>query len=164
MYLSLFKGKGTGLKKKRKSWYIETWYYGGEWLEDEITETKLNVVKETADLDEIIRYLVNHNEKEIEHIYKDARKIYNEYLDLSEYFHKNLRILLKTCIFAGFLCGSTPTKLDINTHPSTLHLECFLCEKHTRYLFFRIQLNIKINNQSLINHAKDEVLDTLHLC
>lgn len=81
-----------------------------------------------------------------------------------EYFHKNLRILLKTCIFAGFLCGSTPTKLDINTHPSTLHLECFLCEKHTRYLFFRIQLNIKINNQSLINHAKDEVLDTLHLC
>jgi hypothetical protein len=79
----------TGLKKKRKSWYIETWYSGGEWLEDEITETKLNVVKETADLDEIIRYLVNHNEKEIEHIYKDARKIYNEYLDLSEYFHKN---------------------------------------------------------------------------
>jgi hypothetical protein len=79
----------TGLKKKRKSWYIETWYSGGKWLEDEITETKLNVVKETADLDEIIRYLVNHNEKEIEHIYKDARKIYNEYLDLSEYFHKN---------------------------------------------------------------------------
>ena len=27
-----------------------------------------------------------HNEKEIEHIYKDARKIYNEYLDLSEAF------------------------------------------------------------------------------
>lgn len=79
-------------------------------------------------------------------------------LSKSEYFHKNLRILLKTCIFAGFLCGSTPTKLDINTYPSTLHLECFLCEIHTRYLFFRIQLNIKINNQSLINHAKDEVV------
>ena len=77
----------TGLKKKRKSWYIETWYYGGEWLEDEIIETKLNVVKETADLDEIIRYLAKYNEKEIEHIYKDAREIYNEYLDLCEHFH-----------------------------------------------------------------------------
>ena len=79
----------TGLKKKRKSWYIETWYYGGEWLEDEIVETKLNVVKETADLDEIIHYLAKYNEKEIEHIYKDARKIYNEYLDLAEHFHKS---------------------------------------------------------------------------
>ena len=76
----------TSLTKKRKSWYIETWYYGGEWLDDEIIETKLNVVKETADLDEIIRYLTENNEKEIEHIYKDARKIYNEYLDLSEAF------------------------------------------------------------------------------
>ena len=76
----------TSLTKKRKSWYIETWYYGGEWLDDKIIETKLNVVKETADLDEIIRYLTEHNEKEIEHIYKDARKIYNEYLDLSEAF------------------------------------------------------------------------------
>ncbi len=79
----------TGLKKKIKSWYIETWYYGGEWSEDEITETKLNVVKETADLDEIIHYLAKHNEKEIEHIYKDARKIYNEYLDLCEHFRDN---------------------------------------------------------------------------
>lgn len=79
----------TGLKKKRKFWYIETWYYGGEWLDDEIVETKLNVVKETADLDEIIHYLAKYNPKEIEHIYTDARKIYNEYLDLCEHFHKN---------------------------------------------------------------------------
>ena len=28
-----------GLKKKRKTWSIETWCYGGEWSEDEITET-----------------------------------------------------------------------------------------------------------------------------
>ena len=79
----------TGLKKKRKSWYIETWCCGGEWSEDEIIETKLNVVKETADLDEIIHYLAKHNEKEIAHIYKDARKIYNEYLDLCEHFNNN---------------------------------------------------------------------------
>ena len=79
----------TGLKKKRKSWYIETWCYGGEWLDDETIETKLNVIKETADLDEIIHYLAKHNAKEIAHIYKDARKIYNEYLDLCEHFHDN---------------------------------------------------------------------------
>lgn len=79
----------TGLKKKRKAWYIETWYYGGEWLDDETIETKLNVVKEAADLDEIIHYLAKHNAKEIEHIYKDARKIYNEYLDLCEHFRDN---------------------------------------------------------------------------
>ena len=84
-----FSSSQTGLKKKRKAWYIETWCYCGEWLDDEIIETKLNVVKETADLDEIIHYLVKHNAKEIEHIYKDARKIYNEYLDLCEHFHNN---------------------------------------------------------------------------
>lgn len=77
----------TSLKKKRKSWYVESWSYGGEWLEDEINEYRLNVVKETSDLDDIIRYLANHNPKEIEHIYKDARKIYNEYLDLCEHFN-----------------------------------------------------------------------------
>lgn len=59
----------TELKKKRKYWYIETWNYGGEWLEDEITETKLNVVIETSDLDDIIHYVAKYNEKEIEHIY-----------------------------------------------------------------------------------------------
>ena len=79
----------TGLKKKRKAWYIETWRCGGERSEDEITETKLNVVKETADLDEIIHYLVKHNAKEIAHIYTDARKIYNEYLHLCEHFRDN---------------------------------------------------------------------------
>ena len=79
----------TGLKKKRKAWYIETWYYGGEWLDDETIETKLNVVKEAADLDEIIHYLAKHNAKEIKHIYKDTRKIYNEYLDLCKHFHDN---------------------------------------------------------------------------
>ena len=41
----------TRLKKKRKAWYIETWRYCGEQLDDETIETKLNVVKETADLD-----------------------------------------------------------------------------------------------------------------
>ena len=56
----------TRLKKKRKTWYIETWCYGGEWLDDETIETKLNVVKETADLDEIIHYLTKHNAKEID--------------------------------------------------------------------------------------------------
>lgn len=71
----------TGLKKKQKFWYIESWSYGGEWLDDELDETKLNVVKETSDIDEIIRYLVEHNVKEIKLFFEEARKIYNEYID-----------------------------------------------------------------------------------
>ena len=31
----VFSSSQTGLKKKRKTWYIETWWYCGEWLDDE---------------------------------------------------------------------------------------------------------------------------------
>jgi hypothetical protein len=77
------------LVKKKKYWYIHQWSAGNDWVEDQEYEYKLNVVQETADLDSIISYLAKYNEKEIEHIYKDARKIYNEYLDMMEAFYKN---------------------------------------------------------------------------
>lgn len=75
----------NSLIKKRKSWYINYWSAGNEWIEDEEYQYKLNIVLETSDLDEIIRYVAQHNEKEIEHLLKDARVIYNEYLDFSEW-------------------------------------------------------------------------------
>lgn len=68
------------LIKKKKYWYVQHWSAGNDWIEDEEYEYKLNVVKETADLDEIIQYLAKYNEKEIEHIVRDAQKIYNDYL------------------------------------------------------------------------------------
>lgn len=70
------------LVKKKKYWYVQHWSAGNEWIEDEEYEYKLNVVKETADLDEIISYLVAHNVKEIEPIIQSAKEIYNDYLNL----------------------------------------------------------------------------------
>lgn len=77
------------LIKKRKLWYVQYWSASNEMLFWTEEESKLNVVKETSDLDEIILYLAKNNKNEIEHIIKDARKIYNEYLDLCEHFNKN---------------------------------------------------------------------------
>jgi hypothetical protein len=77
------------LIKKRKNWYIQSWTAGNDWIEDDTYEFKLNVVKETADLDEIIRYLVKNNESGVDHIFKEARELYNKYLDLTEFFHRN---------------------------------------------------------------------------
>lgn len=78
----------VGLKKKRKFWYIEFWSYGGEYLDDELDETKLNVVKETSDIDEIIRYLNEHNIKEIQHIYEEAKKIFNEHIEFMKWINR----------------------------------------------------------------------------
>lgn len=80
----------NSLIKKRKSWYIDYWSAGNEWIEDEKYQYKLNVVLETSDLDEIIRYVAKYNKKEIEHLLKDARVIYNEYLDLVSGFVKDI--------------------------------------------------------------------------
>ena len=77
------------LVKKKKYWYIHHWSAGSDWIDDINESYKLNVVMETSDLDAIIRYVAIHNEKEIEHLYKDARVIYNKYLDMCECFHKN---------------------------------------------------------------------------
>ena len=68
--------------RTKKSWYINYWWAGNEWIEDEEEKTKLNVVLETSDFDEIFSYVREHNEKEIEHLIKEAREIYNDYLDL----------------------------------------------------------------------------------
>ena len=78
----------TFIIKKRKFWYIDTWMAGNEWVEDEKWQTKLNVVLETSDLDEIIRYVTQHNEKEIDYLLKEAREIYNEYLGFNEWIYE----------------------------------------------------------------------------
>lgn len=71
----------VSLIKKTKFWYIYSWTAGNYWIDDDIYETKLNVVKETSNIDEIIRYLIEHNVKEIQLFLDEARKIYNEYID-----------------------------------------------------------------------------------
>lgn len=78
----------TSIVKKRKFWYIHTWIAGNEWVDDEEWQSKLNVVLETSDLDEILNYVKEHNEKEIEYLFKEAREIYNDYLDFCEWIYK----------------------------------------------------------------------------
>ena len=75
----------TSIIRKRKSWYINTWIAGNEWVEDYEEQDKLNVVLETSNFDEILNYVKEHNEKEIEYLIKEARDIYNDYLDLCEW-------------------------------------------------------------------------------
>ena len=71
----------VSLTKKTKFWYIQSWTAGNCWVDDVTYETKLNVVKETSDMDEIFRYLIEHNVKEIQPFFEETRKIYNEYID-----------------------------------------------------------------------------------
>ena len=77
----------TSIVKKKKFWYVENWTAGNEWVEDEKWEYKLNVVLETSDFDEIIRYVLKYNEKEIEHLIKDAEEIYNDYFSFIKWIH-----------------------------------------------------------------------------
>ena len=82
----------TSLKKKKKHWYIESWSAGNEWIEDDISTFKLNVVLETSDLDEILRYVINatnYNQASIEAILVEAQEIYNDYIDFTAWCLKN---------------------------------------------------------------------------
>lgn len=75
----------SSIVKKKKHWYINHWTAGNDWI-DEINDSyKLNVILETSDLDEIIRYVVaNNNDRElIEYILVEAQNIYNEYITFS---------------------------------------------------------------------------------
>ena len=77
----------TSLEKKNKYWYIHSWSAGNEWIEDINEEYKLNVVLETADLDEILRYVFIHNKAEINHILQEAKEIYTNYFDFLTHYY-----------------------------------------------------------------------------
>ena len=75
----------SSIVKKKKHWYINHWTAGNDWIEDINEDYKLNVVLETPDLDEIIRYIVanNNDRKLIEYILVEAQNIYTEYITFS---------------------------------------------------------------------------------
>ena len=79
------------LVKKKKHWYIQHWSAGNDWIEDTTEEYKLNVILETSDLDEIIRYVITHNNdrKLIEYILVEAQNIYTDYINFSRCMLKN---------------------------------------------------------------------------
>ena len=75
----------SSIIKKKKHWYVNHWTAGNDWIEDTNEDYKLNVILETSDLDEIIRYVIAHNNKRelIEYILVEAQDIYNKYLTFS---------------------------------------------------------------------------------
>ena len=71
-----------GLEKRGKSWYITSWHAGDEWHDDREYEFKLNVALETQNLSEVIKYIEEHNPKQIKLIIEEA----NEILSFKEKF------------------------------------------------------------------------------
>lgn len=71
------------LIKKRKNWYITNWTTGSDVydIDDTYSEEKLNIVLETTDMDEVIRYL------ESKKVSKECiNKILDEYSKIVEDF------------------------------------------------------------------------------
>lgn len=73
----------VSLIKKKKYWYVNHWTAENDWVEDSVYEYKLNVVKETADLDEIIHYLAKHSPKEIKTVIEAAKELYDDYISMT---------------------------------------------------------------------------------
>lgn len=67
-------------------WYFEWWSSGNEWIEDTNEELEINVLLETIDLDEVVSYVITNSPSEVQEILSEAKKIYNEYIDLRSHF------------------------------------------------------------------------------
>ena len=57
--------------KKRTHWYFTHWSYRGEYQDDINEETRINIVLETEDFEEILEYVKIRNKKELEHLIAD---------------------------------------------------------------------------------------------
>lgn len=75
------------IEKKKKYWYTRYWSPGGEWLEDTVVERKLNVVVETTDIQDILRYVYEKYDEQIPIIIEQIREIVNDYLDFIKHFN-----------------------------------------------------------------------------
>lgn len=68
------------IRKKKKNWYKTHWTAGNDFIDDLYSEHKLNVVLESTDIREIVRYALKYNESEAEHLLTDAQCLYNDYI------------------------------------------------------------------------------------
>ena len=69
--------------KKKKHWYMHFWSAGNDWIEETNESYKLNVVLETADIDEILTYIINKkvDRRSIETLLTEARELYTKYIE-----------------------------------------------------------------------------------
>lgn len=72
----------TSLEKKRKYWYICSWSAGNDFdfVDEYISKSKINVVFETTDIDEVINYLTEHKLKCKNEMICEFDKIVNTYI------------------------------------------------------------------------------------
>ena len=77
-----------GMEKARKSWYTTYWSYRGEYCDDCFEKTRLNIVLETYNINEIIDFVLKHNKKELMYII-------NAYASFSEQYVKFLKWIYK---------------------------------------------------------------------
>lgn len=71
----------TSLEKKRKYWYISHWTAGNDYIEDSVETYRLNVVLETSNLREVLRYVIKatkNNRAAIESILVQAQNLYHD--------------------------------------------------------------------------------------
>jgi len=54
---------------------LTSWTAGNDWIDDTLYKTKLNVVIETKELSDIIKYIEKNNEKQLREIVEAASKI-----------------------------------------------------------------------------------------
>ena len=78
------------MEKKRKSWYITSWRYGGEWDNDTTDSYKLKVVCETDSLHEVIKYLCDAkvSKEEFNSLLDDAQKQINDFIAFEKWCYK----------------------------------------------------------------------------
>lgn len=75
------------LDKKKKYWYISSWTAGNEYVDDRNFEYRLNVVLETTDISEIVRFM--HKKKcskeQIKEILDKAQEEFKNYIDFEKW-------------------------------------------------------------------------------
>ena len=73
------------LVKKRKHWYTTYWCGGNDYIDDYSEEDKVNVVLETKDIDEIVKYLYNKKVKGITAILDEYAEIVKDYISIEKW-------------------------------------------------------------------------------
>ena len=77
------------LEKKYKHWYTHYWKAGNEWINDYEEEHKLNVVVETTDITEIMRYIFEHKLMNIKNkILDNFKEIVDDYISFMKWVSK----------------------------------------------------------------------------
>lgn len=75
------------LEKKKKYWYASSWTAGNDYVDDRNFEYRLNVVLETTDISEIVRFMHQKNcsKEQIKEILDKAQEEFENYIDFEKW-------------------------------------------------------------------------------